>query len=237
METFFERLAKLFLKIDSTIKNGMTSLFSALNSQLVALFFTLVMIFMTILFIWAWVESSIWMRIVFLLIFLTVLLFSASAVYFFVKRERVNKVKNHFNLENIPDLKNIRTITQNENDQRRLFDAFSETHIQGDFQSFLSLLNVERVENEGRLIWIDTSPNNPKKINRQTLLEFLSQIFIGFENLSNKSIVGFCGYYFILGDNGKDHARVNSKNVSDWRLNRAPYLKEISAKIGHAING
>lgn len=231
MESFFKHLAKFFLRIDSIIKNGLASLLLALNSQLVALFFTILLGVMTILLIWSWAESTIWMRIVFVLLFLIVFLFSASALYFFIQRERRPKAKNISNFDT------VQVITDNEAAQKNLFNSFSGTHFEGNFEEFKFFLSLKHLEKSQRLIWVDTNPNNPKQINRQTLLEFLSQLFAGFENLSNKTIVDFCTAYFILGKESKNTSKVNSKNVSDWRLNRSPYLKHISTMISKAIEG
>jgi len=65
------------------------------------------------------------------------------------------------------------------------------------------------------------------QVNRQTLLEFLSNLFIGFESLNNHQMVGFVEHYFILKNSSNITQHISIKNISDWRKNEAAYLREI----------
>ncbi|WP_189602971.1 hypothetical protein [Salinimicrobium marinum] len=102
------------------------------------------------------------------------------------------------------------------------------TYLDGTFQSFQSLILLEPISSRSRLIWKDLSPKRYKQVNRQTLLEFLSQLMIGFENLENHQIKELVDHYFILRNSEGNIQTLSTKNISDWRMNKAAYLKEIS---------
>ncbi|GHA48623.1 hypothetical protein GCM10007103_31950 [Salinimicrobium marinum] len=51
---------------------------------------------------------------------------------------------------------------------------------------------------------------------------------IGFENLENNQIKELVDHYFILKNPKGSTQTLSTKNISDWRINKAAYLKEIS---------
>ena len=87
---------------------------------------------------------------------------------------------------------------------------------------------LEPISIKERLEWKDLSPKGPKQVNRQTLLEFLSHLLAGFENLENNQILELVDHYFILINSSGIEQTLSTKNISDWRINKAAYLKEIS---------
>jgi hypothetical protein len=128
----------------------------------------------------------------------------------------------HFNLTSIP-LTEVQTSA--------IFNEFSENYLHGKYQSFQSLLLLKPVSYRNRLVWKDLSPKSTKQVNRQTLLEFLSHMLIGFETLDNYQMILFVEHYFILKNPKAIEQHVSTKNISDWRTNEAPYLEEISRLI------
>lgn len=115
-------------------------------------------------------------------------------------------------------------------DIEKLYNEFLDNNIIiGSMDSFKKMLSQSDIELEERIIWNDKQRNNPKLINRQTLFEFLSQLFHEFENLKNKEIIDFCDKYFC--DNKKNNIGLQSKNVTNWRNNKSDYLRKISDLI------
>jgi hypothetical protein len=128
----------------------------------------------------------------------------------------------HFNLTSI-------SLTQVQ--ASGIFNEFSRNYLHGKYQSFQSLILLKPVSYRNRLVWKDLSPKSTKQVNRQTLLEFLSHMLIGFETLDNYQMILFVEYYFILKNPKAIEQHVSTKNISDWRTNEAPYLDEISRLI------
>ena len=112
--------------------------------------------------------------------------------------------------------------------KEHIFKAFSRNYLNGHYQSFQSLLLLQPIAKKQRLEWRHSSAKKPKQVNRQTLLEFLSQLIPGFENLENHQMIELVDQYFILKNSAGIKQNLSSKNISDWRTNKAPYLKEIS---------
>lgn len=241
MNTFFESLAIFFLKTNTVIKKAFGSIINAVNSQQIQIFFTVIILFLTSLLVLAWNNLSILGRFALAIVYGFILLFTFSTLYFFVKKKRFHQIGNKWevldNFEVRHDFNNLKTIPLNEVAIRNLYMLFSEKHLEGSFQTFVQLLELGKIDRSERLEWSDKNPNNPKQINRQTLLEFLSQILTGFENLTNKSIADFCDYYFIIRGQSDKAVKITSKNVSDWRTNRSPYLLGVSKLVSRAING
>ncbi|SFN90483.1 hypothetical protein [Salegentibacter flavus] len=123
---------------------------------------------------------------------------------------------------------NLNSIPLTEVQANAIFKAFSGKYLTGNYQSFQSLILMEPVPARNRLEWKDLSPKRPKQVNRQTLLEFLSHLLIGFENLDNHQMILFVEHYFALKNPAGIEQHLSSKNISDWRNNKATYLKEIS---------
>jgi len=237
METFFESLAKFFLRINGWIKTSLSNLLFAASSQVAPVFFTVTVLLMTLFLILVWKRSDLLSGILFSVIYLGIVLFLMSAAYLnFRKREPASfqqNPKTDLDTASLWELAGVRSIILNQKEMERIFADFEKIHVQGNLESFRALLNLEHINGEQRLIWKDPNPNHPNKTNRQTLLEFLSHLFMGFENLPNKTIVSMCDRYFTLADSSK----LRSKNISDWRLNRSPYLRGISDLIQRSING
>ncbi|MCB7481592.1 hypothetical protein [Christiangramia sediminis] len=124
---------------------------------------------------------------------------------------------------------NIKAIALTEVQTEKLFREFSKQYLSGSYQSFWALTALTPIPPNKRLIWIDTSPKRPKEVNRQSLLEFLNQLLIGFKNLENQQMIDLARHYFILKNPaGKEQLHLSTKNISDWRTNEAPYLQDIS---------
>ncbi|MGA9325639.1 MAG: hypothetical protein WBV47_06305 [Salegentibacter sp.] len=138
-------------------------------------------------------------------------------VYTFVNHES-KKLQDH----------NLTAISLTALQQEHIFNDFCRNYLNGSYQSFQSLLLLQPIPKKKRLEWIHTSAKRPKQVNRQTLLEFLSQLIIGFENLENHQMIDLVEDYFILKNSAGIQQHLSSKNISDWRMNKASYLKEIS---------
>ncbi|MDT0642266.1 hypothetical protein RM553_05410 [Zunongwangia sp. F363] len=136
-------------------------------------------------------------------------------------------IHNDHEVEKLPHL-NLKAIPLTTLQKKHIFEAFSLNFLSGSYQSFQSLVLLNPISEKDRLEWKDASPKRPKQVNRQSLLEFLSQLMIGFENLENHQMMEYVNYYFILKNSEGNNQNLSSKNISDWRTNKAPYLKEIS---------
>tara|TARA_B100001750_G_scaffold74196_1_gene59106 strand:+ start:195 stop:911 length:717 start_codon:yes stop_codon:yes gene_type:complete len=237
MESLFKLLADFFLRLENFFKWIFKLFLQGMKFQQAQLFVTIVLICLTILMVISWKESSIWERLLFAVIYIIVFLFCSTVIYYYIikKKEAFNKNQqgNDFNLKAYKDLDSI---VEGADQMQKVFVLFSGSYFAGDYKSFESLLLLKYLKESPRLVWIDRSPNNPHKINRQTLLEFLSQVFFGFENLSNIKIVEFINHYFTMEDDKGKHLRISTKNVSDWRNNSSPYLKRISILLNQTIH-
>lgn len=103
--------------------------------------------------------------------------------------------------------------------------AYENGYLSGKQSSFESLIKLESIKTEDRINWTHKSPTNKNEVNRQSLIELLSNLFTNFETLKNSEIIRICSKYF-CSDNAD--LKISSKNVSDWRANNSRYLKEIS---------
>ena len=157
--------------------------------------------------------------------------------------KRVRKNSNTLEVYNISDREgfenshshNIEVITLTEVQAEKLFREFSKQYFTGSYQSFRALSKLKPIPPEKRLIWIDTSPKRPKEVNRQSLLEFLNQLLIDFKKLENQQMIDLAQHYFILKYPAGKELSLSTKNISDWRINEAPYLKDISALFQRSL--
>jgi len=138
-------------------------------------------------------------------------------VYTLAKDE--SKKVDHLNLKPIP-LTEVQGST--------IFEAFSEKHFRGDYQTFQALIQLKPIPQLKRLAWTDSSPKLPKQVNRQTLLEFLNQLLIGFKNLENQQMMELAHHYFVLKNSEGIEQTLSTKNISDWKNNQSAYLENIS---------
>lgn len=121
-------------------------------------------------------------------------------------------------------------LAKEENRIEEIFEIFSDKqYLKGNVSSFKSMLEVSDKLDNDKIQWIHKSQRNPTKVNRQTLIEFLSILFEEFEFLGNKEIVSFCKRYFSSEENKE--FEINEKNVSDWRNNKSKSIKEVSNLI------
>lgn len=237
MESLFKLIANFFLRLETFLKKSSKLISQGIRLQQAQLFVTIILVCLTILFLLSWQNASIWVRFLFVFIYLLVFLFCTSVIYFFIakKNESLEKNKEETSFD-LKLYKEINSIVEGVDQIQKVFVLFSESYFDGDYKSFESLLLLKYLKEKPPIVWIDPNPNNPIKINRQTLLEFLSQVFFGFENLTNLKIVEFTNYYFIIKDHKGKLLRISTKNVSDWRNNRSPYLQRISVLLSQTIN-
>ena len=235
----FERFAILTLQLRAKFVNIYKYLLRETESQLGQIFFTCCFFFLTGILWYVWtIAYPLWLKIGFTAVYLVSALFCISAIYFILKRKRIRTSSNTLEvytlkdpgLENFQDF-NLTCIALTRVQTSGIFNKFSENYLQGTYQSFQSLLLMKPVSFRNRLVWKDLSPKSTKQVNRQTLLEFLSHMLIGFENLDNHQIIQLVDHYFILKNPKGIEQYVSTKNISDWRTNEAPYLKEISRLI------
>jgi len=159
-------------------------------------------------------------------------------MYFHITKKRVRKNSDTLEVFNLAedeikkfDHLNLVSIPLTEVQASKIFKAFSEKYWNGDFQAFQSLTQLTPVAPIKRLVWKDSSPKLPKQVNRQTLLEFLSQLLTGFENLENQQMIELANYYFVLKNSDGIEKTLSTKNISDWKKNDASYLDNISDLI------
>jgi hypothetical protein len=240
---FLERIAILTLQVRAKLFTLINYLLRETGSQLGQIFFTCCLIFLTGLLLYTWtIAYALWFKISFTIIYLVSSLLCISAIHFIINRKRIrnrsdilevyslkdedSKEFQHFNLKAIP-LTNVQA--------NAVFKAFSVKYLGGSYHSFNSLIRLEPVSNEDRLEWKDASPKRPELVNRQTLLEFLSHLLVGFENLENHQMIVLVEHYFILKSPAGIEQNLSSKNISDWRINKAAYLKEVSRLFQHNL--
>jgi len=230
---FLEQIAVLTLQVRAKLQSFLNYLLREADSQWGQIFFTSCLILLTVLLYYTWViPVALWIKISFTLIYLVASLLCVSALYFIIKGKRIKNNSKVFSLDE-PDLENfqdfnLEVIPLNEKQTKTIFKAFSDNFLSGKYQSFQSLILLKPISAKNRLQWKDLSPKRPKQVNRQTLLEFLSHLLIGFENLDNHQIILFVDQYFSLKNSDGIQQYVSTKNISDWRNNYAPYLKKIS---------
>ena len=234
-----ERFAVFTLQVRAKLIEFYKYLLRETYLQLGQIFFTCCFFLLTGLLWYVWtIAHPLGLKIGFTVIYLVSSLFCISVIYFILKGKRIRTSSNamevyilndpglekfqHFKITSIP-LTKVQTSA--------IFNEFSENYLNGNYQSFQSLIQLKPVSYRNRLVWKDLSPKRPKQVNRQTLLEFLSQLLIGFENLDNHQMILFVEHYFSLKNIQAIEQHVSTKNISDWRNNDAPYLKEISRLI------
>ena len=234
-----ERFAIFTLQLRSKLLEFYKYLLLEAESQLGHIFFTCCFFFLTGLLWYVWIMAyPLWIKIGYTAVYLASALFCISAIYFILKRKRIRTSSNTMEVYTLtdPELENFQhfnltSIALTRVQTGGIFNKFSENYLQGTYQSFQSLLLLKPVSYRNRLVWKDLSPKGTKQVNRQTLLEFLSHMLIGFENLDNYQMILFVEHYFILKNPKGIEQHVSTKNISDWRTNEAPYLDEISRLI------
>lgn len=244
----FEKIGIFIIQAKELAANFYTVAGQEIGSQLVQTVLSGILMFLTVLLFWVWSASDLnyplEMKIVFTGIYLLCVVVYSTGLYFFLSKRQVKKIDGQWEIVEIPpkfekriNFEDLQPVITSEEQIDMLYQKFSKRHLTGSLKNFQKLLHLKPLEAAERLKWTDPIPKNPKQLNRQTLLEFLSQIFSGFENLDNQGMINFVSYYFCL-----DHAKgsehfITSKIISDWRLNQSPYLKDISNLIDQAIKG
>ncbi len=228
-----ERFAVFTLKVRAKLLEFYKYLLLETESQMGQIFFTLCLFFLTGLLWYVWtIAYPLWLKIGFTAIYLVSALFCISALYFILKRKRIRTSSTTMEVYTLVDPGaekfQLTSIQLTKVQTSAIFNEFSENYLHGNYHSFQSLILLKSVSNRNRLIWKDRSPNRPKQVNRQTLLEFLSQLIIGFENLDNYQMIQLADHYFILKNSAGTTQALSTKNVSNWRKNKAPYLDKIS---------
>ncbi len=233
---FLERIAIFTLQLRAKAIAFLNSLLRETNSQLGQLFLTCFLLFASLVLFYVWMNPfPFWIKIGSSIIFVICGLLAAAAIYFHINNKRIRhtskgmEVYTFINHESkkLQDL-NLEAIQLTTDQKEHIFKAFSQNYLNGRYQSFTSLLLLQSISKKQRLEWKHSSAKRPKLVNRQTLLEFLSQLIPGFENLENHQMIELVDQYFILKNSAGIKQNLSSKNISDWRTNKAPYLKEIS---------
>ena len=240
---FLERFAIFTLQLRAKLKTFLISLIRDTNSQIGPLLFLGYIFLLTLALYYVWIfSSSLWIKLIFSIIYLLSFLFCISAIYFHLKRKGVRNKLNKLEVFNISEegseyshAQNIEVITLTEFQAKKLFREFSKQYFTGSYQSFRALSKLKPIPPEERLIWIDTSSKRPKEVNRQSLLEFLNQLLIDFKKLENQQMIDLAQHYFILKNPAGKELSLSTKNISDWRINEAPYLKDISALFQRSL--
>lgn len=230
---FLERFAVFTLQIRAKFRYFYHYLLRETDTQLGQIFFTCCFLILTALLFYVWFTAyPLWLKIGYTVIYLLSSLFCISAVYFILKQKRISNSMKVYTLHDMEPEEfihfNLKSISLSEAQADTVFKAFSGKYLNGNYQSFQALIQTKPVSSRNRLEWIDLSPKRPKQVNRQTLLEFLSQLLIGFENLDNHQMILFVEQYFCLKNPAGMEQHLSTKNISDWRNNKSPYLKEIS---------
>ena len=236
---FLERFAVFTLLVRAKLLEFYRYLFRETESQMGQIFFTCCFFFLTGLIWYVWIISyPLWLKIGFTAVYLVSALFCISAMYFILKRKRIRISSNTMEVYTLNDPGaekfqhfNLTSIALTQVQASAIFNEFSGKYLHGKHQSFQSLILLKPVSNRNRLVWKDLSPKRPKQVNRQTLLEFLSHLISGFENLDNHQMIQLADHYFILKNSAGTTQNLSTKNVSNWRTNKAPYLDEISRLI------
>jgi len=236
---FLERFAVFTLRVSAKLLEFYKYLLRETESQLGQIFFTCCLFFLTGLLWYVWTKAyPLWFKIGYSALYLASALFCISAMYFILKRKRIRTSSNTMEVYTLVDpgaekfqQLNLTSIALTQVQASGIFNEFSENYLHGNYRSFQSLILLKPVSFRNRLVWKDLSPKSTKQVNRQTLLEFLSHLLIGFEKLDNHQMILFVERYFILKNPKAIEQHVSTKNISDWRTNEAPYLKEISRLI------
>ncbi|WP_373055815.1 hypothetical protein [Zunongwangia sp. H14] len=233
---FFERVAIFTLQLRAKLAAFFKFMLREIDSQFVHLIITCILSFATLVLLYVWIlYFPLWIQLGYSVSYIMIVIICATIYYFHItnKKVRINpEGMEVVTSENHESRKfqqlNLKAIPLTPLQKKHIFDAFSTNYFSGNFKSFQCLILLKPLSANNRLEWKDASPKRPKQVNRQTLLEFLSQLMIGFENLENQQMMEFVNYYFVLQNSEGVSQHLSSKNISDWRTNKAPYLKEIS---------
>jgi hypothetical protein len=233
---FLERIAIFSLQAKEKLETFLNSLIRETNSRIGPLLFLGCLLLLTLVLYYVWINPyALWVKILFSIIYLLCLLFCTSIVYFHIKKKRTRKISNAFEVYTLTDDESkkfnhpdLNAIPLTESQRVKVFKAFSEKHLSGDYQTFQAFTQLKPIPLLKRLAWIDSSHKLPKQVNRQTLLEFLSQLLVGFENLENQQMKELVNYYFVLKNSEGIENILSTKNISDWKNNKASYLGNIS---------
>lgn len=233
---FLERVAILSLQAKEKLDTFLNYLIRETNSQIGPLLFLGCVFLLTLLLYYVWITPyAFWAQIVFTFIFILCLLICASVMYFHITQKRVRRNSNTLEVFSLAEDEikkfDLNAIPLNEVQVNNIFKAFSENHLSGDYQTFQAFIQLKPVSRLKRLVWKDSSYKLPKQVNRQTLLEFLSQILVGFENLENQQMIELTNYYFILKNSEGKELTFSTKNIYDWKNNKSAYLENISALL------
>lgn len=233
---FLERIAILSLQAKEKLETFLNSIIRETNSQIGPLLFLGCVLLLTLLLYYVWFTPyAFWVKIIVSIIYLLCLLICASIIYFHITQKRVRKNSNTLEVFSLAEDEikkfNLNAIPLNEVQVNNIFKAFSENHLSGDYQTFQAFIKLKPVSKLKRLVWKDASHKLPKQVNRQTLLKFLSQLLVGFENLENQQIIELTNYYFILKNSEEKELTFSTKNIYDWKNNKSAYLENISALL------
>ncbi|CAM4170400.1 DUF4760 domain-containing protein [Gillisia hiemivivida] len=233
---FLERIAIFSLQAKEKLDTFLNYLIRETNSQIGPLLFLGCVFLLTLLLYYVWITPyAFWAQIVFTFIFILCLLICASVMYFHITQKRVRRNSNTLEVFSLAEDEikkfDLNAIPLNEVQVNNIFKAFSENHLSGDYQTFQAFIQLKPVSRLKRLVWKDSSYKLPKQVNRQTLLEFLSQILVGFENLENQQMIELTNYYFILKNSEGKELTFSTKNIYDWKNNKSSYLENISALL------
>ncbi len=233
---FLERIAIFSLQAKEKLETFLNSLIRETNSQIGPLLFLVCVLLLTLLLYYVWITPyAFWVKIIVSIIYLLCLLICASIIYFHITQKRVRKNSNTLEVFSLAEDEikkfDLNAIPLNEVQVNNIFNAFSENHLSGDYQTFRAFIQLKPVSRMKRLVWTDSSYKLPKQVNRQTLLEFLSQILVGFENLENQQMIELTNYYFILKNSEGKELTFSTKNIYDWKNNKSAYLENISALL------
>ncbi len=239
----FETIGIYILRTREKIKLFLYDFLNMLRAQMGAIILSAILIVLSFLLIWVWTaQDLLWVKIIYSIVYFLCLLIYSTALYFVHTKRQIKKIDSEYRVVNTQKFGHVSfqfhqlsAITKSQEDIKNLYLIFSKTHLNGNHDSFANMILLKKITPKNRLIWINPISKNPNRINRQTLLEFLSQLFSGFENLDNQSIRKFVAAYF--QDEKGNELLISSKNISDWRSNQSIYLKDISAFIQQAIKG
>ncbi len=233
---FLERIAIFTFQLKEKLETFLNFLIRETKTQTGPLLFLGCFLLLTLTLYYIWITPyAFWAQIVFTFIYILCLLICASIMYFHITQKRVRKNSDTLEVFNLAENEikkfDLSAIPLNEVQVNNIFKAFSENHLSGDYQTFQAFIQLNPVSHLKRLVWKDSSYKLPKQVNRQTLLEFLSQLLVGFENLGNQQMIELTNYYFILKDSEGKELTFSTKNIYDWKNNNSAYLENISALI------
>lgn len=163
--------------------------------------------------------------IILLLIFLSSLLQYFTWTKSFAKQliPAANRIYKRFTTEVMV------AIAKDDKTIKRLYKALHNSYIDCSLDSFIYLIKQTPIENNSKIIWIDKVNTRKDLTNKQTLLEFVFQIFPGVystkeEQLSRKSLKKIIAEYFVQADNKQ--IAISDSNINQWQAkNTTPKMK------------